>query len=138
MCWPANIAGSFFIGLLIFDIIQKEYTSLTRHGLIGVCVTGLLWVLCLLIGPSITMGVLVVPLIFVGIFLFTVWFTNESMKTRGCCMTCGKVKPDKPKCNSKPPPPPPPPKTCITGLSSTPNNSFPPKPPPPPKEKCGC
>ena len=88
MCWPAYIVGAFFVALVAFDIIQKDYSSLPSHGIIGVCVTGLLWLLCLLIGPSITMATLVVPLIFIGIFLFSVWFMNESMKKRGCCMTC--------------------------------------------------
>lgn len=92
MCWPANIVGLFFVALLIFDIIQKEYSSLPYHGILGVCVTGLLWLLCWLIGPSVTMATLVVPLIFAGIFLFSIWFMNESMKKRGCCMTCDGEK----------------------------------------------
>ena len=89
MCWPAYIVGAFFVALVAFDIIQKDYSSLPQHSIIGVCVTGLLWLLCWLIGPSITMGTLVVPLVFIAIFLFSVWFMNESMKARGCCMTCG-------------------------------------------------
>ena len=31
-------------------------------------------------------------LIFTGIFLASVWFMNESMKARGCCMTCNGDK----------------------------------------------
>ena len=92
MCWPANITGAFFVALLIFDIIQKDYSSLPLHSIVGVCVTGLLWLLCWLVGPSITMATLVVPLIFTGIFLASVWFMNESMKARGCCMTCNGDK----------------------------------------------
>jgi hypothetical protein len=92
MCWPAYIVGAFFVALVAFDIIQKDYSSLPQHGLIGVCVTGLLWLLCWVIGPSITMATLVVPLIFIGIFLFSVWLMNESMKARGCCMTCNGDK----------------------------------------------
>lgn len=95
MCWPANIVGIFFVALIIFDIVQKEYSSLPYHGILGVCVTGLLWGLCWLIGPSATMATLIVPLIFAGIFLFTIWFTNESMKKRGCCMTCNGDTPKK-------------------------------------------
>ena len=92
MCWPANITGAFFVALLIFDIIQKDYSSLPLHGIIGVCVTGLLWLVCWLAGSSIAMATLVVPLIFIGIFLLSVWFMNESMKARGCCMTCNGDK----------------------------------------------
>ena len=92
MCWPAYIIGAFFVALVAFDIIQKDYSSLPQHSIIGVCVTGVLWILCWLIGPSVTMATLVVPLIFVGIFLFSVWLMNESMKARGCCMTCNGDK----------------------------------------------
>ena len=93
MCWPANIVGAAVVALLIFDIIQKEYSHILYHGIVGVCVTGLFWCLCLLLGESITMAVLVVPLVFGAIFLFTIWFMNESMKARGCCMTCGNDSP---------------------------------------------
>jgi len=92
MCWPAGLAGAFFVALIIMDIIQKEYSILPTHGIIGVCVTGILWILCELIGTSLTMAVLVIPGIFMAIFLFTVWFMDESMKKRGCCMTCGEDK----------------------------------------------
>jgi hypothetical protein len=90
MCWPAGAAGAFFSALLIMDIAKKEYSSLPFHGILAVCVTGILWLLCELIGESVTLGVLLIPAIFAGIFLFTVWFMNESMKKRGCCMTCGE------------------------------------------------
>ena len=92
MCWPAYIVAAFFVALVAFDIIQKDYSSLPQHSIIGVCVTGVLWILCWLIGPSVTMATLVVPLIFLGIFLFSVWLMNESMKARGCCMTCNGDK----------------------------------------------
>ena len=126
MCWPAYIVAAFFMALVTFDIIQKDYSSLPQHGLIGVCVTGLIWLLCWLIGPSVTMATLVVPLIFVGIFLFSVWFMNESMKARGCCMTCGDsrtgrlVKKDVPNVAdaSEVKPVPTPASTCIPSLKA--------------------
>jgi hypothetical protein len=90
MCWPAGAAGAFFSALIIMDIIKKDYANLPFHGILAVCVTGILWLLCELLGVSITMGILVIPTLFAAIFLFTVWFMNESMKTRGCCMTCDK------------------------------------------------
>jgi Zn-dependent protease with chaperone function len=91
MCWPAGAAGAFFSAVLIMDIAQKDYASLPFHGILAVCVTGILWLLCELIGQPLTLAVLVIPLIFASIFLFTVWFMNESMKKRGCCMTCGEA-----------------------------------------------
>jgi hypothetical protein len=89
MCWPAGAAGAFFLGIIIIDIVRKEYKNLPFHGILGVCVTGILWLLCELIGVSVTAGILVIPAFFALIFFFTVWFINESMKKRGCCMTCG-------------------------------------------------
>ena len=71
------------------DIVRKEYKDLPFHGILGVCVTGILWFLCQLIGVSITAGILVIPAFFALIFFFTVWFMNESFKKQGCCMTCG-------------------------------------------------
>jgi hypothetical protein len=89
MCWPAGAAGAFFLGIIIIDIVRKDYTNLPFHGILGVCVTGILWLLCQLIGVSVTAGILVIPAFFALIFFFSVWFINESMKKRGCCMTCG-------------------------------------------------
>lgn len=110
MCWPAGVAGAFFSALIIMDIIKKDYKNLPFHGILGVCITGILLLLCELIGVSIAMAVLVIPTIFATIFLFTVWFMNESMKARGCCMTCGPkagtpklVKREKPLSGPSPP-----------------------------------
>ena len=89
MCWPANTIGAFFVALLILDMFQKNYTDLPYHALYGGVITFLFWVLCSFIGESVTGGILVIPAVFLSIFLFTIWFTNESMKKRGCCMNCG-------------------------------------------------
>jgi len=102
MCWPAGAAGAFFLGIIIMDIVRKEYKNLPFHGILGVCVTGILWLLCELIGVSVTAGILVIPAFFALIFFFTVWFMNESFKKQGCCMTCGPdANPDA--TDSKPP-----------------------------------
>ena len=90
MCWPANISGAFFLALLIFDVIQKEYSNLPYHSLVGILVTGMLWVLCILVGANITGAVLLVPCIFIAGYFFTIWFINESLKQQGCCMKCGE------------------------------------------------
>jgi len=151
MCWPANIVGAFFIALLIFDIIQKNYSALPYHGITGILLSALLWGLCILVGPNITMATLVVPLVFVGIFLFSVWVMDESMKSRGCCMTCGKKghltkghlvkKPDHacsirpsstPIPSPKPTPTPSPAQTCIPKLTATQTSPLTCDPPPKP------
>lgn len=88
MCWPANTVGAFFIALLAFDIFQKNYKDLPLHALYGVVVTFLFWVLCYLVGDTVSGGILVIPLVFLVVFLFSIWFIIESIKNRGCCMNC--------------------------------------------------
>jgi hypothetical protein len=88
MCWPANTVGAFFIALLVFDIAQKNYKDLPLHALYGVVVTFLFWVMCYLVGDTVSGGILVIPLVFLIVFLFSIWFILESIKNRGCCMNC--------------------------------------------------
>lgn len=88
MCWPANTVGAFFIALLAFDIFQKNYKDLPLHALYGVVVTFLFWVMCYLVGDTVSGGILVIPLVFLIVFLFSIWFVIQSIKNRGCCMNC--------------------------------------------------
>ena len=95
MCWPANTVGAFFIALLAFDIAQKNYKDLPLHALYGVVVTFLFWGLCYLVGDTVSGGILVIPLVFLIVFLFSIWFIIESIKNRGCCMNCPGESGDK-------------------------------------------
>jgi len=91
MCWPANTVGAFFIAVLIFDMIQKNYGDLPYHALAGVVVTFLFWLVCSFVSVSVSGALLIVPAVFLSVFLFTVWFMNESLKQRGCCMNCNNT-----------------------------------------------
>ena len=88
MCWPANVVGAFFIAVLIFDMVQKNYGDLPYHALAGVVMTFLFWLMCSLVSVSLSGALLIIPAVFLTVFLFTVWFMNESLKQRGCCMDC--------------------------------------------------
>lgn len=88
MCWPANTVGAFFIALLVFDMVQKNYKDLPLHALYGIVLTFLFWALCYLVGDTVSGGILVIPLVFLIVFLFSIWFILESIKNRGCCMNC--------------------------------------------------
>lgn len=88
MCWPANTVGAFFIAVLIFDMVQKNYGDLPYHAIAGVVMTFLFWLVCSFVSVSVSGALLVVPAVFISVFLFTVWFMNESLKQRGCCMNC--------------------------------------------------
>lgn len=76
-CWPANTVSAFFIALLIFDLIQKDWVNLPGHIVAGLVLVISFFVLCWLLGTVITSAVLVVPAVFLLIFLFTVWLTNK-------------------------------------------------------------
>ena len=88
MCWPANVVGAFFIAVIVFDMVQKNYGDLPYHALVGVVLTFLFWLICSLVSVSVSGAILIVPAVFITVFLFTVWFMNESLKQRGCCMDC--------------------------------------------------
>ena len=88
MCWPANVVGAFFIAVLIFDMVEKKYGDLPYHAIAGVVLTFLFWLICSFVSVSVSAFILIVPAIFICVFLFTIWFMNESLKQRGCCMNC--------------------------------------------------
>lgn len=88
MCWPANVVGAFFIAVLVVDMAQKNYGDLPYHAIVGIVMTFLFWLVCSFVGASVSGGILIVPAVFLSVFLFTVWFMNESLKQRGCCMNC--------------------------------------------------
>ena len=98
--WPANLVGAFFVALFVFDITQKNYDQLLGHAVIGVFLTIIFMSLSVTIGDNLTGSLLIVPTTFALVFLLTVWFMNESIKKRGCCMKCScKETPEK-KCES--------------------------------------
>jgi len=85
MCWPANIAGAFFLAVICVDIYHKEYSRILPHSLYGTLITLVLWLICVFVNPWISAGILVIPVI----FLFTVLIINEGMKASGCSISCG-------------------------------------------------
>ena len=105
-CWPATIVGAFFIVLIIFDTYISNYDDLPMHGVTGVLLTLVFWVICSTLGESLSAAVLVVPATFTIVFILGIWVTKKSLQNRGCCVTCNTSAADpvpKPKC---PPPKP--------------------------------
>jgi uncharacterized membrane protein YjgN (DUF898 family) len=76
-CWPANFVSAFFVALLIFDLVQKEYDAMPGHIVVGLVLIVLFFVLCWILGDTVTGAILVVPAVVLVIFLFAVWFTNK-------------------------------------------------------------
>jgi hypothetical protein len=90
ICWPSYLVGAFTISLIIFDLIQNDWSSLPYHSLIGILLTLFLFGLCWLVGPNITGAVLVVPALAIGIFALGVLFTGYTLRKKGCCVKCGE------------------------------------------------
>jgi hypothetical protein len=102
--WPANLVGAFFLALFVFDITQKNYDQILSHAIIGVLLTGIFAGLSMSIGDNLTGPLLLIPTTFAAVFLITIWFMNESIKKRGCCMKCSDSPAPQKKCKSTSPP----------------------------------
>ncbi len=87
-CWPAYLVGSITLGILIFDMVEQSWNDLFPHALGGIILTALFWGMCL-ISTTLSASLLIVPSFAALIFILTIWITGESLKKRGCCMTCG-------------------------------------------------
>ncbi len=87
-CWPANLTGAFFLSLIIFDLIYEKWSDLPYHAVVGVVLTGFLTFICSLIGSSITGSILLIPAVFVIIFLLSAWIFTKGLAKKGCCMNC--------------------------------------------------
>ena len=90
VCVSSFIVGIFSIGLLIYDLVEKEYDFLALHALGGAFFTLVFWFLCSFIGESLSLAVLVIPALFFLAFAFGIWMTRESLRKRGCCVKCVK------------------------------------------------
>lgn len=90
-CWPATIVGAFFIVLILFDVSIHNYNDLPMHGVTGILMTLVFWVICATLGQSLSAAVLVVPATFTTIFILGIWVAKKSLQNRGCCVTCGTV-----------------------------------------------
>ncbi len=87
-CWPANLVTAFFVALLSFDIYQKDFQNLPVHAMFGVAFVALFWIVCSLVDERVSGALLLVPAVFLSIFMFSIWFTGQSLKQQGCCMNC--------------------------------------------------
>jgi hypothetical protein len=72
-------------------MIQKNYGDLPYHALAGVVLSFLFWLVCTFVSVTVSGALLIVPAVFISVFLFTVWFMDESLKQRGCCMNCNGI-----------------------------------------------
>jgi hypothetical protein len=88
-CWPSTVVGAFFLALLLFDMVTNDWKDLPFHAAIGVVITGVITLICMFVSETIAGVILVVPVFFLVTFFIALWFSGESLKRRGCCVTCG-------------------------------------------------
>jgi len=89
-CWPANTVGAFFIALIIFDTASGNFIDLAYHGMVGVLLTCVFWLVCSTFGVAISAAILLVPAVFFLIILLNTWM-NVSTDECGCT-TCMRKK----------------------------------------------
>ena len=92
-CWPANLVAIITVLIILFDLVNQQWSSLPMHAIAGVAVTGVFWLLCFFLGSSISGAVLYVPLLVLIVFALGIFFTQESMRRQGCCVTCASTPP---------------------------------------------
>jgi hypothetical protein len=129
-CWPATIVGAFFIVLILFDTYIHNYDDLPMHGVIGVLLTLVFWIICSTLGQSLSAAILVVPATFAIIFILGIWVTKKSLQNRGCCVSCGAVGGESCDCPADSEP--------VAPVAPIEKPKCPPPKPksPPPKSKC--
>jgi len=88
VCWPVYIVGGFFISLLLVDLYSYSWDLLPGHAALGILMTGLFSVFCILFGNDISLAVLFVPSVFVLMFMVTTWLFYNKLIADKCCMTC--------------------------------------------------
>lgn len=88
LCWPVYLVGGFFISLLIVDMYQYSWDSLSYHAGLGILFTGLYYLFCVFLGNEISMAILFVPAVFILMFMLTSWLFYKNIRDRNCCMTC--------------------------------------------------
>ena len=96
-CISSYIVGACTLALLIYDMIEHEWSFLLTHGVIGILLTGLFWGLCFLVGDGIALAILVIPSLVFLAFSLGIVMTGESLKRQGCCVDCSGKRTDKPK-----------------------------------------
>ena len=86
-CWPANIVGGFFVALLIIDTVGGNFLDLPYHGIVGIILTCVFWLVCSAFGEAISGAILLVPAIFLLVVLF-----NTIINYGSCDDDCGYMK----------------------------------------------
>jgi hypothetical protein len=88
-CYSSYLVGAFAFALIMYDMMDQNWSALMPHALGGVVLTGMFWGLCFILGDSISLAILVIPILFFIVFSMGILMTGESLKRQGCCVKCG-------------------------------------------------
>ena len=91
-CWPANVVGAFFIAILIIDTVYGNFLDLPYHGIVGIFLTCIFWLVCSAFGEAISGAILLVPAIFLVVVLFNTIINKDLDDDCGCGCGCGYKK----------------------------------------------
>ncbi len=87
-CWPATVAGSFSLVLLLFDLYYDKWNDLPHHAMFGIVFTGLFVFVCSFVNESVSGALLVVPALLFIVFAISIYVVGTSIRNRGCCLNC--------------------------------------------------
>jgi len=89
-----NILGIFCISVIIYDVLKNNWDDLPYHAIVSIIFLSFFYGSCLILGDTISLGILLIPAIVIIISLATVWFTTQSLNAQGCCMKCKRPTAD--------------------------------------------
>lgn len=115
-CWPATVAGSFSLVLLLFDLYYDKWNDLPQHGLFGIVFTGIFVFVCSFVNESVSGALLVVPALLFIVFAISIWVVGTSIRNRGCCLNCSPEPSPSPSPTPCPGPAPAPKPICTNPL----------------------
>lgn len=94
-CWPANVVGAFFVVLFMSDLVIGDFDDLPFHSISGILLTVIFWLICATLGESISSAVLIVPLIFLFVFIISKWMIKPPKECPKECPKKEEPCPDK-------------------------------------------
>lgn len=72
---------------------QENWKDLPYHAIIGIVVTAVYYVICMVLGELISGATLFIPLLLLAMFVLASWLLQQHIKKNNCCMTCNVPSP---------------------------------------------
>ena len=69
LCWASAIVAQLSLALILYDAVKGNWQDLPAHAMLGIAMTVFFYISCSLLGETLSLGVLVLP----AIFLLVQW-----------------------------------------------------------------